>query len=273
MMELLKDFCQSSILLSGMLFRKKRDLPTVSFATSCWEKDWKLLLQEDGYLEQRQIGNHLFAFSEKLLIINNVRSFETVLRAAERKVEQGVLTEAILAEEIAKKVLTFFHLKRSDFRPGGDASLYESVDADWIYYNALGPLSAIYYAKSDYLLYLTGDVYLEEPYDWIGRAIAMMEKKPHYKVANLVWNKKVDEAKRESMARKKGFFISDCGFSDQMFLIKLSDFQAPIYREIREDASHFPRGDVFEKRVFSAMRNRGWLRLTDQQGSYIHENV
>ena len=52
--------------------------------------------------------------------------------------------------------------------------------------------------------------------------------------------------------RVKGYFyVAKEGFSDQMFLIKVADFRALIYSEIRFDAAHFPRGDVFEKRVFS----------------------
>ena len=34
-----------------------------------------------------------------------------------------------------------------------------------------------------------------------------------------------------------------------------------------------PTTDVFEKRVFSYMKNRGWERITFRRGSYIHQNV
>ena len=255
-----------------MLFRRRDPLPSVAFATSCWERDWKPILLDADYLGQKQIANQCFAFAEKIVVINNVKNRNEVLESAKKRVDEGILTRAVLAEEIAESVLSSFGLKREDFQPGSDADQYEGVNADWIYYNALGPLSAIYAAKSDYLLYLTGDVRLDQPLDWIERAIRLMEKEPRYKVANPVWNGKVDEAKRESMCRKKGFFVSDKGFSDQLFLVRRSDFAAPIYGEVREDAAYFPRGDVFEKRVFSAMRNRGWLRLTYGRGSYTHEN-
>jgi hypothetical protein len=251
-----------------MLFRARPSLPSVAFATSCWERDWKHILLDTDYLRQKQIANQCFAFAEKIVVINNVASRADVLEAAQKRVSEGTLTKVVLAEE---SVLSTFGLKREDFQPGADADQYEGVNADWIYYNALAPLSAIHAAKSDYLLYLTGDVRLDAPLDWIEKAIKLMEKDPRYKVANPVWNGKVDEAKRESMRRKKGFYVSDRGFSDQLFLVRRSDFAAPIYGEIREDAAHFPRGDVFEKRVFSAMRNRGWLRLTYSKGSYTHE--
>jgi hypothetical protein len=250
----------------------RRELPCVSFATSCWERDWQQILLDPHYLSQRQIANHLFSFAEKILVINNVSDLSAVRKAAQKKIDEGVLTRYVVAEEIAREVLSFFELKREDFQPGSDAHLYKDVNADWIYYNALGPLAAIYSSRSDYLLYLTGDVRLDEPVDWIAPAVRLMEKDPRYKVANLTWNHSYCEAKRESMGRRKGFYVSGEGFSDQLFLVKRDDFRAPIYSVIREDAAHYPRGDVFEKRAFSAMKNRGWLRLTYAKGSYIHEN-
>jgi hypothetical protein len=230
--------------------------PTVTFATSCWEKDWRLLLLDPDYLAQRQIGHHRFPFAEKLLVINNVIDKEAVQKAAEKKVEEGVLTRYVFAENI----LPFFSLSRSDFN-------------EWQYYNALAPLAAIYHGRSDYLLYLTGDVYLKKPIDWIAAAVRFMEKKKSVKVANLLWNDKYEEAKREAYRRTWNFFVAKEGFSDQMFLVRTKEFRAPIYNEMRKDAAHYPRGDVFEARVFSFMKNRGWERITFRRGSYTHENV
>jgi hypothetical protein len=175
-------------------------------------------------------------------------------------------------EDIVGEALDFFQLKRADFRMGPDAGLYQNVSADWIYYNALGPLCSLYAARSEYLLYLTGDVRLDRKVDWIGKAIRKMQKRKSCKVANLVWNKRYGEAFRESYKVGWNFFRAKEGFSDQMFLVKTSDFRAPIYGEIREDSSHFPRGDVWEKRAFSAMKNRSWERLIYWRGSYTHEN-
>ncbi|HSX11772.1 MAG TPA: hypothetical protein VLF94_08665, partial [Chlamydiales bacterium] len=160
----------------------------------------------------------------------------------------------------AEDVLSFFNLKRSDFN-------------EWQYYNALAPLSAIYHCQSDYLLYVTGDVYLKKPVDWIPKTLRCMEKKPNFKVGNLVWNEQWAEARRESFRSTWNFLVAKEGFSDQMFLVRRDDFRAPIYGEIRDDGSHYPRGDVFEKRVFSFMKNRGWERIIFRRGSYTHENV
>src|SRR5690606_32625988 len=114
----------------------------------------------------------------------------------------------------------------------------------------------------EYLLYVTGDVSLKKPLNWIRKAIRFMEKRPDVKVANLTWNDNYAEAKRESCRSTWNFYVANEGFSDQMFLVKTADFKQPIYGEIRSDGAHYPRGDVFEKRIFSYMKNRGWERIT-----------
>lgn len=246
----------------------KKQSKTVTFATTVWEKDWKEILLSDEYLEKLQIENHCYNFTEKILIINNVADYMPVIEAAEKKIEEGVLTNYYLAKDHAKNILQFFQLERRDLKKD---HTFDGSD-DWIYYNALGPLAAIYFCVSDYLLYHTGDTFLEKPVSWIEQALRLLEKKKKYKVANLLWNDNALEAKKESFKERQDFFISKRGFSDQLFLVKRKDFQKPIYSELRADASHFPRGDVFEKRVFCHMLKVGWKRITYAKGAYTHQN-
>lgn len=248
-------------------------MTTCAFATTCWEKDWRLLLLDPDYLRVYQIGNHGVSFEDRLLVINNVHDLTMVKKAADRLVSQGVLTRYIVAEELAEEILSFFALNRSDFRMGADAKDYVGVNPEWIYYNAIGPLTAIYSGTTDYLLYHTGDVRLDYPVRWIERSMQMMEKYEKIKVANLVWNENYKEAKEESYRKSWNFFYARQGFSDQQFLVKRSVFRQPIYGEIRADSGHFPRGDVFEKRVFSFLKNRNFERMIFRRGSYTHENV
>lgn len=247
-------------------FLKKKALPNVTFATCCWEKDWRQILLDPEYLRVKQIANHRFPFAERILIINNVLDLDEVKIAAAKKVEDGTLTKVIVAEEMASQVFDFFQLKKSDFIPEQGAS------SDWLYYNALAPLTAIYMSSCDYLLYLTGDVRLERPVSWIEKSIRRMEKVAEYRVANLVWNENFREAKKESYKKEWNFFVAKQGFSDQLFLVRTQQFRQPIYGEIRADSHHYPRGAVWEKRVFSYLKNRELKRITYRRGSYIHEN-
>lgn len=248
-------------------------MKTCAFATTCWERDWRLILLDPDYLRVRQIQNHCFPFQDRLLVINNVNDLTAVKKAADQKIREGVITRYVVADEIAEEMLSFYALNRADFTIGPDADDYRGVNPDWIYFNALGPLAAIYSGTSDYVLYLTGDVRLDRPVKWVKRSIQAMEKNENIKVANPVWNEQYKEAKEESYKKTWNFFFAKQGFSDQIFLVKRNAFRAPIYGEVRPDSAHFPRGDVFEKRVFSYMLNRGWERMVFRRGSYIHENV
>lgn len=238
-----------------------------TFATCCYEKDWKLLLLDPKYLEEKQIQNHSYPFSEKLLVINNVENLDLVKKAADKLISKKILTRYVVAKDLEKEMLSFFKLKKEDFRSSSQNS------SDWVYFNALGPLTAIYTAQNPYLLYQTGDVFLKRAVSWIDRSLRFMEKNKDVKVANLTWNENFKEAKEESYRKTWNFFVAKKGFSDQMFLIKTDDFRAPIYSEIHEESGHFPWGDLFEKRVFSWLLNRGFKRITYRRGSYIHENV
>lgn len=253
-------------------FRKEKKAKTVAFATSCWEKDWEKIVLDEEYLSRKMIGNHDYSFHEKILIINNVSDEEKVLFHAQKLKEKKIITHIYLSRPQEKEIFSFFCLQRSDCRMGKDADQYDNVTPAWIYYNALAPLSAIYYCQSDYLLYMTGDVTVEQKTSWIPLAIGKMEKNQRYKVANLTWNDRYDEAKKESYKKDGDFFVAKAGFSDQMFLVATKDFKQPIYGEIRDDAAHFPRGEVFEKRVYSFMKNHRWKRITFRKGSYLHKS-
>jgi hypothetical protein len=245
---------------------RPRPLPTVTFATCCWEKDWRPILLDPEYLRIKQIENHQFPFVQRVLIINNVADLNEVQKAAQKRVEEGVLTHVYVAEERVHAMLDFFQLKRGDFVPD------VGISPDWIYYNALGPLTALYNCSSDYLLYMTGDSRLDYPICWIEKALRRMEKVAQYSVANLVWNENYTEAKRESYKTDGDFFVAKQGFSDQLFLVRTPEFRQPIYGEIRPDSGHYPRGDVWEKRAFSYLKNRDRKRIIYRHGSYRHEN-
>ena len=129
-----------------MFWLRKKRLPTVAFATTCWESDWRTILHDPEYSRVAQIARHRFSFSEKILIINNVNDLDLVKKAAQQKIDDQTITRYVSATEIADEILNFFQLKRSDFQPKA------GVSADWIYYNSLAPLAAIYSATADYLL-------------------------------------------------------------------------------------------------------------------------
>jgi hypothetical protein len=111
-------------------------------------------------------------------------------------------------------------------------------------------------------------------HQWLWHLLQKMESNSQICVANLLWNKKTNEAINESLEHDSQFCIGH-GFSDQMYLIRAAEFKQPIYDEYNNKSNHYPEygGELFEKRVYSWMLNHSRLRATYMGLSYSNRNV
>jgi hypothetical protein len=236
---------------------REKQTRSVTFATSCWERDWEILLKTKFL--QNKIERNTFDFSKKTLIINNVADREKVEEHAKKAVDDKVLTDYFFVEDHIDQALNYFELTKEALGKGYNYSNHELV--------------SIYLCQTNYLVFFTGDTRLNEKVNWITPAIAKFEETSSYKVANPVWNYKYEEAKSESSSEIEDFFVG-FGFSDQCFLVRTTDFRAPIYNEEHPASARYPAygGETFEKRVDSWMRNHNYQRLTYKHGSYMHED-
>lgn len=231
---------------------------SITFATNCWEKDWKYLLKE-GYLE-RMLNNCDYNFDRKILCIGNVDNLGKVISAADKKIAEGLIDEYIIVEDFSEKVLSFFEIERDDFKGG--------------YNYSISPLTALYKSETDVLLYFTGDAHIVKNNNkWIEGAMKLLLESDKYFVANPLWDNKYAEAKSESFDETEDYFIG-FGFSDQCFMVRVADFRKPIYNEKHPASQRYPKyaGELFEKRIDSYMRNHNLLRATSKYTTYIHEN-
>ena len=99
--------------------------PTVTLETKCWEQDWKRIL--DGERLRLLVERNAYPFSEKILMINNVKNYSVVSQHAERAIQQGWLTQYIIAEEHAAEALDFFAISRESLGIGYAYSIAELV--------------------------------------------------------------------------------------------------------------------------------------------------
>lgn len=232
-------------------------MPSVTFATNCWERDWDILLKTN-FLKNK-ISRNAYDFTKKTILINNVKNRKKPEKYSRKMVNKGVITDYFFVEDYIDEALKRFHLSKEALGRG--------------YYYSNHELVSIYLCETDYLLYFTGDTWLDEKIDWIEPTLRELEKNENYKVANLVWDQKDNEAKGESLSEIKDFYVG-FGFSDQCFLVRTKDFKAPIYNESNPVSERYPEhgGETFEKRVDSWMRNHNYLRLTFKHGYYLHED-
>lgn len=232
-------------------------LPSVTFETKCYEKDWEFLLKT-GRLEA-MIARNQFEFAERILYINNVADPDKVRRYAERCKERGIITEHVLVEEHADKALAFFGLDRDSFKGG--------------YYYSIQELVGIYLCRTEYLLHFSSDSILDGSFPWIEKGVDFLARDHRVRTVNCVWNRKHDEARDNAFEETDEFWIG-YGFSDQCYLIRKADFRTRIYGEKNPASERFPAygGELFEKRVDAWVQNNGYLLATFKHGSYLSRN-
>jgi hypothetical protein len=233
------------------------NMPSVTFETKCYEKDWEILLKT-GRLEA-MISRNCFEFAERILYINNVSDPDKVRRYADRLVEQGIISGHVLVDDYADEALAFFGLGRDSFKGG--------------YYYSIQELVGIYLCRTDYLLHFSGDSILDGSFSWIEKGIGMLKQDQRVRTVNCVWNRKFDEARDNAFEETDDFWIG-YGFSDQCYLIKTADFRARIYAETHPASERFPvyGGELFEKRVDAWAQNNGYLLATYKHGCYLSRN-
>ena len=156
--------------------------PTVTLETKCWEQDWRRIL--DGERLRLLAERNTYPFSEKILMINNVKNISVVTKFAERAVQQGWLTKYINVEEHAGEVLDFFSISR------------ESLGAGYPY--SIAELVGLFLCRSDFLLHYAGDCIPAATSDWVPKAVQLMSVDPRVKVCSLDW----DENHREARGRR-----------------------------------------------------------------------
>jgi hypothetical protein len=231
--------------------------PTVTLETKCWEGDWKPILE--GEWLRLLAERNAYPFSEKILMINNVKNCSVVSKHAERAIQKGWITRYIIVAEHAAEALDFFSVTRKSLGIGYPYSIAE--------------LTGIFLCRSDFLLHYAGDCMPSATSDWVSRAMRLLSQDPRVKVCNLHPGENPGGEKTDSADETGGFSIGS-GFSDQCYLVRTEEFRQRIYNETHPVSARYPRygGELFEKRVDSWMQNHGHLRATFEQAHYLHKN-
>ena len=108
---------------------------------------------------------------------------------------------------------------------------------------------------------------------WIDHGIELLNTSSDFAVVNPIWNYMSLESKHEAIGKYKDFYKS-VGFSDQCYLIKTNLFKDDIYHYQSIDSNRYPAygGELFEKRVDSFLRCRGYYRAVWPKSSYVSCN-
>lgn len=227
----------------------------VALQTNCWRRDWQEVLGTDRL--RLLVERNDFAFSERVLLINALDDYAPAIALAKGAVEQGWISSWVIVEERADAALAAVGLTRADLADSYGYSIAELV--------------GLHISAADYVLYFMSDCMPDETHSWIPQAITLLDDEPAIKVANLLWDGNLEEARRESV-RDSGDFLIGRGFSDQCYLVRRTDLYAPIYGYNHPASARYPAygRHGFERRVDSWMQTKGYLRATYKRASYSH---
>ncbi|MEM3434169.1 MAG: hypothetical protein QXP27_08335 [Candidatus Methanomethyliaceae archaeon] len=134
------------------------------------------------------------------------------------------------------------------------------------------PLVAVTLSKHPYLLYWDAEVRLREPHNWIEPSIELLLKDDRIFCVNPNW---LPLGVDEETLYHQGDFAMSYGFSDQLFLVRPSEFAKSIYQYRCLASLRYPLSHIiptFEQRVDSYARYHRRLRATYLGATYIHPN-
>ena len=197
-----------------------------------------------------------FTFERRVALVNNVDDPSDARKRAEALVAAG---------EIDAFEFVADHLDDALRRTG-----LTHDDLGRIAYFSDCSLVAATLDGAPWLLYWDADVRLERPCDWITPSLELFESDPRVAVANPAWEAPTLE--QETLERSGDFALGH-GFSDQVWLVRRSEFGAPIYGRKCLARHRYPMAHVayiFEARVDAWMRHNGRLRATYTPVRYLH---
>ena len=241
-------------------------MKSVTYNTTCWEKDWEAMLTTE-YI-QRNIEFNDYPFAKKVLWINNVEDYSKVSNAAQKLIEEGVLTHFYKVDDVIEDAMRHFHLSRAD----------NSLGRGFPY--SVGPLCGIYMCDTDWFLHYTGDATLtEKATRWIPKTMAYMARNENYKTGNLMWARGRSKISWGTLDRESHFQDDDWavgyGFSDQCFLaetqmLKTLDYNMQHKLSDKRFSKQRKPGTSFEKRIEAWKLNNNFHRVTYKQNFYVH---
>lgn len=231
---------------------------TVTFETSCYERDWELLLTT-GRLEE-MIRRCNYDFDHRILYINNVKKPEKVIAHAKAAQDKGTLTSYVLVSDYEEELLRFFGLTKQSF---GNQ-----------YYYSIQNLAGIYLCQTDWLMRFTTDAIMLTDYPWIDKAITIMRANDKVLEAGAACRGWEADNKTHAEYEDDEFYYGHV-FSDQCYLLEVKNFRRPIYNEWHPAVGRnpYPEDDAlyFEKRVQAYLRNHGYLTIAGKKAVYLHD--
>jgi len=229
---------------------------TVGFSTNVYENSYKQTLLSDYIREQLKIL--AYNFSEYVITVNNVNDRAEVERIIKERFPDF---KYYFTDDDSEEVLKSFNLTREDITPG--------------YWYSVNDFCAIRHSESDYLLHYGDDCKLVQldNHNFVADSIVVMDGNDKLISSMPAWDSSLYGPRNESNGDyKNDNFYAGCGFSDQLYIAKMSVFKTDIYHYHHGDSDRFPIGNTFERRVDAYMRCQEKWRIIHKRSYYDHRS-
>jgi hypothetical protein len=229
-------------------------MKSICFQTTCYEKDYSLLL-EKGLLENYLSHFPEISFSEKRILINNVKNPKKIDKLINSKFPEF---SYVFTDDQKQNVINYFDLDSKVINVG----LYYSIQH----------FTGVYCTDCDYLFHIGGDNNIEHlDSNFIRESIDILESNDSYIIAMPRWGEDPTKGAIEEAIRSDHNFFVEFGFTDQIYILKVNEFKNKIYNYSHPDSSKYPLygGELFEKRVNSFMRTMGKYRVVHKNYFYM----
>lgn len=174
---------------------------SITLASAVWENDFRIILGTNYFDKLFCINNGVFC--NRLLIVNNIKDkmlFNKLLGNPKVKENIDLVCDAeTYQDDILKfwyktKAIDVFNRKNNFKELLRRIIKKHNIKLNFNgFWYSIGPLAALYFCKTDWLCYFTGDAVINNDDDlsWLSYAIDEMEKNQNILSANCVWNKKI----------------------------------------------------------------------------------
>jgi hypothetical protein len=233
----------------------------IALIVNCYERTWVHALTP-GFFDNIEALNRV-SFSEKVLVINNVKDRSVVAQAARLAIERRELHRFVFVSDYIAPALRIARLSPRILRR-------HPYFLNW---GLVLPLAT----GCEWLLVWDAEVQLEEAHDWLSPSISFMEANRNVFSANPAWPER--GAPGGTLAKESvdchGPFVLNWGFSDQVFLVRRKELLQARFRSFAP-AAYCRNKDTpgsFEARVEAFQRSFALARATYANVRYSHNDI
>ena len=231
----------------------------VDLVVNCYERTYRELLRSDRL---RQIERDcLVRFRSLIVLINNVIDLDHVMELARSRVSDGSISRVMRVDELLPPAIASTRIPARLLRHHG-------------YFLDYG-LAMAFAGESAYVLGWDAEVRLEAPHCWLVDALELLHRDDRVFSAAPRWPaREFDTLDHETWAHE-GPWALNYGFTDQLFLVRRSELQRPIYRKIAPAAycRHPEHPWTFETRLEAYQRSSARYRATHRHARYTHNDT